>query len=109
MCVNYKKYISNLRDFTFESKKMKNMHQRHLNTKQKKEGVAVLTSEKGNIKGRVIRRKKEKHINNKIINNKNNKNKNNKTIIKESILLEHVALLKLKVLSNKPLLYTNFK
>lgn len=62
MCVYYKKYISNLREVTFESKRIKNMHQRHLNTKQKKEGMAILTSEKGNIKGRVIRREKEKHI-----------------------------------------------
>lgn len=41
---------------------MKNIYLRYLNAKQKKEGVAILTSEKGNIKGRVIIREKEKHI-----------------------------------------------
>lgn len=41
---------------------MKSIYLRYLNAKQKKEGVAILTLEKGNIKGRVIIREKEKHI-----------------------------------------------
>ena len=39
---------------------MKSIYLRYLNAKQKKEGVAILTLEKGNIKGRVIIREKEK-------------------------------------------------